>query len=242
MNKHIKIMQKGFAGYNGQIGQYSFVDGVSTEAMPMAERDRMAAVFQFVELEEDGTETPCGAAHRLVRDSALRAPVAEPLARMTEAEKTAEEVEAVVAAHDAKDRPTHSLEELEAILKEGGVSGLREVGELWNVKNRSAVVLIQMILDAQAAYKAGAAARLAERVEALTAAGEVAEEEAALVEAEAPVTEPEPEATVDDAQAELLKAAMSGDLGAGLVIDGPIVAEKIEPGVVVADTTDEAKE
>jgi hypothetical protein len=219
MNKHIKITAKGFGLYTGQIGQYDFVEGVSTEALSMSERDRMAAVGQFVELDEDGTETPCGAAHRLVRDSAMRAPVADKLTRMTEAEKTAEEVQAVVEAHDAKERPTHTLEELEAILNTGGVAGLREVGEQWNVKNRSAVVLIQMILDAQAAYKAGAAARLAERVEALTAAGDVVETEEASAETEAPVTEPEPEATVDDAQTELLKAAISGDLGAAVSTD-----------------------
>lgn len=240
-NKHIKIVAKGFGNYTGQIGQYNFVEGVSTEALSVAERDRMAAVGQFVELEEDGIETPCGAAHRLVRDSAERAPVAEKLARMTEAEKTAEEIEAVVAAHDAKDRPTHTLEQLEKILSEGGVAGLREVGELWKVKNRSAVVLIQMILDAQAAYKAGAAQRLKERIEAIDQAS------ATAVEIEAPVEEPaepeeptEPEQTADDKQTDLLEAALSGDLGAALTAEAPAETPAEAPAETPAEDTKDA--
>lgn len=171
--KHLKVVQSGFENYNGPIGAYEFVDGISVDAIPRVDRDRLCAAFACVEFQENGKEVEAGVAARLVGDARnLRDVPFTPLERQTAAEKKAERLRDIKKFNEGKDRPIMTAVEIEALFQSTGISGLRELGGKWNVKNKSAVVLMQMILDAQKEYQAGAAGRLARQLAAIEAESE----------------------------------------------------------------------
>lgn len=151
--KHLKVASPAWAGYTGTLGPHMFVDGVSVDPLPRHMRDRLAVGMQFLEINEDGTETPAGSVHRLVMESAARIEPVEPLKRQTEEEKKAEQVEiALAAAKAAPDIFTRA--ELEDIASKGGIKALREVSAKWNVKHRSIPVLIEAVLVEQEKFLA----------------------------------------------------------------------------------------
>jgi hypothetical protein len=201
MPKKLKFVQKGYETYSGPIGKFTFVNGVSTEAIHRVDRDTLSTAFQFVELDDDGVETPAGVAHRLVADSAARAVYAGPLKRQTEAERTVENTTLQASKGKAPD-VLHTRAELETIAEKHGIKGLREqVADKWGVRNRSISLLIEEILAAQAKV-------LEKRQARITAANETPA---------APVTQPAVQATVElGADDAALEAAASGDMSAAL--------------------------
>lgn len=152
--KHLKLVQAGYEGYTGPIGPYDFVDGLSVDKIPLNDRDRLSAAFQLVEIDDNGDEHPAGAAHRLVADRANIVAAEEAakneLVRMTDAEKAAEDIMAVLGG--VKVRHMHSEKALEQIAEEGGISRLRLVANEWHCRSKSIPDLIQRVLGAQNAY------------------------------------------------------------------------------------------
>lgn len=201
--KKLKFVQKGYENYSGPIGQYEFVNGVSTEPISQASRDRLCTAFQFAEIDADGSEQPSGVAHRLVAERALRAPVLAPLDRQTEVEKAAEAERDRELAELRKlgERKIYTEAEIDAVIARGGIKALREeISDIWGVKHRSIPVLRAMVLDAQKAYTAKIGLRLTKEAQQREA------EKVAKPVTEQPVTEQPAE----------LSAAETGDLSAAI--------------------------
>jgi len=209
VTKKLKIIAKGFESYTGPLGVYDFVDGVSLIEIPRAERDRISCSMLCVEIDADGVESPAGAPHRMATMRDVQIDHIEPLQRMTEAEKRAEIMGAINEADSSKDRTVRTRTELEEILSGPGVDALRAVGQLWNVKARGAVELIERILEAQELWSSKAAARHAARI---------ARAEAELGDLGLPETPSEPVVpdTPDDETAKMLQAAMTGNLSGAI--------------------------
>lgn len=153
---YLKIVSKGWAGYNGQLNIITFKDGISTEPVIRRVADRIAACVQVVECDADGNEgaeaVNVGVQHRLIDETASRAPIAKPLATQTEADK---QMEARLDAARALTAPIDSLftrEDLEKIADEKGIKGLRDVADAWSVKGRGIPELIEKVLAQQADF------------------------------------------------------------------------------------------
>jgi hypothetical protein len=212
-SKKLKFTQHGFLSYTGPIGMYQFVDGVSTEAITRADRDRLSTAFQFAEVDDEGNEQEAGVAARLVSDSAIRMPTTN-LERQTDEDKEAEGRRAqLMAAKPEVELMTRA--QLEQLARKHGIKGLRsEVADKWGVKNRSIPLLIDEILVAQNNWIStrNEQANLATKVEAPVepvepvAADEGLTDEQLAAEAESTVL------TEDDAEL----AAATGDMGAAL--------------------------
>lgn len=150
--KKLKVASPTWLGYTGPLGNVAFVDGVSVDFLPRVVRDRLSASMEFVEIDEEGNEAAAGVAHRLVDESAARAPVIEPMERQSDEDKKSENVKAVLEG--VKNAEVNTREELEEIAAKGGIKALREVADRWGVKHRSIPVLIEMILGAQDSFVA----------------------------------------------------------------------------------------
>lgn len=226
--KKLKLVQKGYETYNGPIGKFAFVNGVSVEAIHRVDRDTLATAFQFVEVDEDGTETEAGVASRLVSESANRSAAAiyaGKLKRQSTGEKEVEQTRIEAGKSKKKAEILLTRAQLEEIASKHGIKGLRaQVGDKWGVKNRSIPLLIEEILAAQAAVLQPRNDRIAK------AAGA----EPARVEVEKPNVTVETGA--DDAA---LLAAATGDMSAALNnqdktdaepdVEEPAVAPAAEP-------------
>lgn len=203
MPKKLKFAQKGYETYSGPIGKFTFVDGVSTEAIHRVDRDQLSTAFQFVEIDADGNENEAGVAARLVKDSAQRAataPFAGPLRRQTDAERLVEETRTKAITTPASD-VLHTRAQLEQIADKQGLKGLRTAaGDKWGVRGRSISDLIDQILGAQARA-------LEARQVRITPEGETPA---------APVVEPPTVVVETGSNDAALLAAATGDLGAAL--------------------------
>lgn len=143
--KHLRLTQEGYENHTGPIGRYEFVDGISTEAVPENERRRLASAYQMNEINEDGSEEPASIAARMTLNrSATIDPIPE-AERQTEEERVAEGAAAKWLSVPAVS--TMTMPEIQAVLEKKGGMALRDLGNTWNVKNRSFVVLMQMIND-----------------------------------------------------------------------------------------------
>lgn len=205
-NKHIKIVQSGYENLTGPLGPYDFVDGVSTAPLPQATRDRLAAAFTMVEIEEDGSETPAGIAHRLVAQATMTQAVMPETQRQTEAEKLAEQKMLIEAKLSSNEGEAWSREQLEDVLSKKGISGLREIGDRFGVKSRKAVDLLNLILKAQAKGQDQRAERMAQAIR---------EAEQELGQDTVEPTEPEKDGIVAK-HVDVNEAAASGNLAAAI--------------------------
>ncbi|RWB95539.1 MAG: hypothetical protein EOQ56_27705 [Mesorhizobium sp.] len=183
--KHLKIVAKGWEGYTSYIGGVPFKDGVSEHPVPRYIADRISSGIAMVEINEDGSETPAGVAHRLVAETRERAPVVEALARATDKELEDEAKLDALRAQKAPVERFYTREELEKVVEETGLKGLREISDRWDVKHRAVNPLIEMVLKAQEEFLAKRNQRLqsiADRQAAATKEAEV--ERLARLEAE----------------------------------------------------------
>lgn len=153
---YLKIVSKGWEGYNGHLNIISFKDGVSTTPVPQLIADRIAGAVSVVKCDAEGNvgEKPeaVGIQNRLVSESAARAAILEPLERMTEKEKTFEAKLDAARSLTAPVETLYTRAELEAIADEKGIKGVRVVGDAWKVKGKAIPVLIESILAAQAEF------------------------------------------------------------------------------------------
>ncbi|TDW20410.1 hypothetical protein EV128_12540 [Rhizobium azibense] len=153
---YLKIVSTGWQGYNGQLNIITFKDGVSTEPVPPRIADRIAASVRVVQCDADGNEGDApvnvGVQHRLISETASRAAIAGTLATQTEAEKS---MEAKLDAARVLTAPVETLftrADLEKIVDEKGIKGLRDIGDKWLVKGRSIPEIIEKILAAQSDF------------------------------------------------------------------------------------------
>lgn len=220
--KFLKIVQKGFENYNGPLSVYEFVNGVSIEAIPSYDRDRIAATMACVEVSENGKEFPAGIAERLVKDSANRAPMKEKFEIQSVDDKIAEERNAAEKVLE-QTKTIYTEEELDKIIEEGGIADLRRVAEIWNVKNRSIPTLRQMILDEQDAYMVAHGLK----VEANKAAVEKVVRDTQMANQTSVVEKEELSEEEEPSDEDVIIAATTGDLGAALTEDTDLT-EKAE--------------
>lgn len=184
---YLKIVSKGWEGYNGHLNIITFKNGVSTTPVPQLIADRIAGAVSVVACDAEGNtdENPAavGIQNRLVSESAARAPIAEPLTRMTDKEKSLEAKLDAARSLTAPVEHLYTRAELEQIADEKGIKGVRVVGDAWQVKGKAIPVLINSILAAQAEF-------IAQRNAALESAGgpvrkaTLSAEETAAAEAE----------------------------------------------------------
>ncbi|NKL08288.1 hypothetical protein GFL39_25810 [Rhizobium leguminosarum bv. viciae] len=227
--KKLKVATARMAGYTGVLGPVRFTDGVSDEYLPRHIRDRMAASMEFLEVDAQGNEQPAGAQHRLITESAERAPQLAPLTRQTDAEKAAEI--AAAALMSAKVPVLETRANLEELAAKKGIKGLREIGKKWNVKHRAIPTLIEMILDAQekvvaARAKTEAPAPVVEEPVVVETVDEKADDSsidpAVAAETERLAAENAAEAEAfRQAQEAIKAAAASGDLAAAISTETP---------------------
>lgn len=216
--KYLKLTQKGYENYSGPIGSYEFVDGLSVEPVHRVDRDRLAAAFQFDEIDDDGIVMEAGVAARLLRDRAEVAEVVAPTPVSTQAELDAEHAAFLkTIARDTAGLPIYTRIQLEKIIDKGGMAALRKIAEPWNVKHRSIPDLVKLVLDAQAAHQATRTAAMQFATDS--------EAELATVPAKVePVAEPVVEPTAEPVSAspvlsDVAQAAMTGDLSVALQSD-----------------------
>jgi hypothetical protein len=229
--KRLRVVQKGYENYTGPIGEYEFKDGLSLEYIPFNARERLAAAFQMLEIDEDGSQRDASVASRILRDHELNAALAETLRRQTDAEKIIENVSIVVGS--AEIREIYTTAAIEDVASKYGIAGLRIIAEPWNVRSKSIPELINLIDKAQQAYRA-------QKIEELLNKGVLADDAEAMFNPKGvvptellegkPVAAPQdtaaPKAASKDANAPVaasqdtaaLKAAATGDLAAAVSV------------------------
>lgn len=239
-SKRLRLVQKGYENYSGPIGQYEFVEGLSVELIPFSARERLAAAFQMVEINEDGVEIDASVADRLLREKLIFADKIEPLVRQTEEEKTLENIGAIVGNEVIK--ALYSVKALEKVATEKGIAGVRVVAEPWSVRSKSIPDLIRLIAKAQSDYALDRVASLAGKgvpeVEARALFVFVDEVPAAVFEADASAVPraPKPETVTEPVakpvtEPELNIAAASGDFAAAISIAADAAASVAEAAV-----------
>lgn len=138
----IKLTEKGFERYTGELGGVKFENGISEEGINQNQADNIAAAMR-VEVIGEGV----AGAQRLVVEKARQADVIEARKRGQEGDKPKQ-------AQVAQIQPPatiYSEEDLAKIADAKGISGLREIGEKLGVKGRAVKELMADILKAQAA-------------------------------------------------------------------------------------------
>ena len=150
---YLKIVSPGFEDYTGNVGGIEFLNSVSETPVPPVIATRLAAAMAMIFVDQDGNELEdASIAHKLVADAEMRAPVIEELDRQSASERKSEDVSLLNKASVAPVERFYTEEELEALIKDKGIKGLREVGDAWGVADRSAMKLLEKILAAQSAF------------------------------------------------------------------------------------------
>lgn len=146
----LKITQRGFENYSGQMGMILFKDGISVNDVPEHEALRLSALF--------GCTWDTDEQVVITRNPAeMSAPVGRET-HLVETDGTLEEV----AGNDGADRPTfiepdftdapikitkrYSLDELEEIADRDGIKGIRAVAGKYGIRGSSINGLIDEIL------------------------------------------------------------------------------------------------
>jgi hypothetical protein len=172
----IKLTEKGWTSYNGDLGTVLFVDGVSTQEVTRQEALRLGAFITVMEIDADGNELgqvspaldtlrstkvtvqPQAGLARVqskptiseevenLTDTVNVEPIAEARAKQHAAEAAGRAHAEAVAAESRK--VVHTPESLSAIASAKGIAGLREVAPA-GVKNTSIKGLMAEILAAQ---------------------------------------------------------------------------------------------
>lgn len=151
MNK-LKIVAAGWENYTGYLGMVDFTDGISVEKVSKLMASRVTSTVAMVEVDDEGQEHPTGVAHDLILSGAIvGAP--EVLALATEEELKAERLAMKKSAKKDKIDKFYQLEELQVIADTSGLKGLREIGLIWEVRERSIPGLIEQIMIAQRDYQ-----------------------------------------------------------------------------------------
>jgi len=168
----VKIVEPGYAGYTGLLGQIEFVDAVSVNDVPTREALWVGGILRIVEVDDAGNELgSVSHADELVRTRHLDMPITPEMetgdvdapspdseeARVAKelAEAKAPDPLPVTPAEDDEPAKVYTRAELEAIADDKGIAGLRDIGSPLGAKHTSIPGLIEAILTA---YKQAAQA------------------------------------------------------------------------------------
>jgi len=152
----IRIVEKGWAGFTGELGRSVFVDGISVDHVAPADIERIGSSVRIEEVQENiavGEGTQLGPANQDLQAQNLRAEVAKTRAPRTPQIKDGNEPGAEpekpfvqVPVDSAK---IWSFEELEQLADARGIAGIREIATTLNLKGNSISKLIGAVMKAQ---------------------------------------------------------------------------------------------
>lgn len=136
----VRIVEPALSNYTGTLYQISFTDGVSDRELTAQEASLIGAAMRVENLdgEQVGAAVDHMRRHEVSLDKAVEknADTERAINEATEKEKPA-----------AKEKPSYTREQLEAIADKEGISGLREIADPLGIKGRSINELIGEILD-----------------------------------------------------------------------------------------------
>lgn len=180
----VRIVAKGFEGYNGVIEGVQFKDGVSLEPLSLAAAERIGA---FMRVEDAETHEPLSVGQRMVNARRAAEGPKESLVRIkrTPTGKEKQPIKKAVVSYD------YTKDELEAVADKEGINGLRKVAEQYDVRGRS----IREIIESLMALKSNEEAKKAAETVQKPVAAPVAVEPETPAEPVAPAA---PEAAADD--------------------------------------------
>lgn len=146
----IKIVENGWAGYNGSLRGVPFKEGVSVREVTPREARMIGSSLRVENLSGDQV----GAAQDLLSLQNISALVVAPMAEGTIA-PVKQEMATEVAPNEPQAPATpavsqaYTLEQLAEIADKAGIDGLREVADRMNVRGRGIRELIEKILEVQ---------------------------------------------------------------------------------------------
>ena len=151
----IRILDPGFAGYNGLFGSVEFVDGLSEE-ISGAEAARLAS-FLHVETEEG--KNPSITQHMVeTRDQNLadlgQAPEPVVPAPVVPAKPESGSAPAPESAQVDKSALSYEFteEQIDELVKTQGIAGLRAFSDQYGVNGRSIAAIVKELFDLKALY------------------------------------------------------------------------------------------
>lgn len=134
--KVIKITEKGWENYTGNLGGVDFIEGVSVREATTMEINRIGANLRIESVDSDQQLSPV-TGRSLYFDEITKEIVSEIIEH---------EEATVTEATDGKPVATYSREQLEAIADKGGIAELRKISDELGVKGKSILTLIDGIL------------------------------------------------------------------------------------------------
>ncbi|ATW57950.1 hypothetical protein CNR34_00017 [Pseudomonas phage nickie] len=168
----IRIIDPGFAGFNGHLGTAFFVDGVCDD-VSASEAERMASIVAIEEVDtglnpsvtqrmvdlvnKNADEMGINSNEVLVRSST--APVVQPTAPH---EVTAEQAP-VVNEQPKGLSYDYTKEDLAALADREGIAGIRAFASQYNINGRSLNGIIQELMDLKAVHNKPARAEVVEQ-------------------------------------------------------------------------------
>lgn len=126
----IRIIEKGWAGYTGDLGAFAFVDSVSVQDIGQADAAYLAGIVSIENIETGKSPSVT----QLMVDS---------IDRSVPVEKRSEATAPAIG-------PKHTKDELEAIADSLGIKGIREIAEPLGLKGNSISELIDKVLTTEA--------------------------------------------------------------------------------------------
>lgn len=141
MAQRLKIVEKGWETFSDYFGGYKFTNGLSDEAVPTADAQRLGSWIRMVGVDD---ESQVGEGVVQVALTETKADVV-----VAAADKEPETVSVEQAAEAAAEVTKYTREELEALADQGGIAALRQIGDKIGVKGRGIPELIREIIQKQ---------------------------------------------------------------------------------------------
>ena len=132
----IKIVEKGYSKFNGNLSGVEFVNGVSVEGLNQQQVNQISAVLRVESV--DGSSV--GISESYVSNVNKPMPIVN---------SSVEEVEVEEKEEAPVKKLEYDLDSLSVIADEKGIAGLRDIGDLYGVKSNSVSDLINKIIKAQ---------------------------------------------------------------------------------------------
>lgn len=149
----IRIVDKGWAGFSGELGTTIFVDGVSVDDVSATDIERIGASVLIEHVGAEGVQI--GPASMDLASYNLRAIVES--ARSRKVKPAVEAVtERTVVKPEGEDGRVWTLDELGEVADSKGIAGLREIAAPLNLRARGVHELMQLIVKTQSGTAAPA--------------------------------------------------------------------------------------
>ncbi|WPH68476.1 hypothetical protein [Stenotrophomonas phage BUCTxx99] len=141
MAQRLKIVEKGWETFSDYFGGYKFTNGLSDEAVPTADAQRLGSWIRMVGVDDESQ----------VGEGVVQVALTETKADVVVAagDKEPETVSVEQAAEAAVEVTKYTREELEELADKGGIAALRQIGDKIGVKGRGIPELIREIIQKQ---------------------------------------------------------------------------------------------